>query len=195
MSSPHWNYVDVSCQQCSKPGSIRIDQYHRKNNIWICRSCARKGSKPNRKIVSPKYDPQKVGAYKSYWRAKKRVSDNHKNCYGHVQFLFRSFDEFWAELGCRPEGSSLDRIDPKGNYEPGNVRWATQAEQNRNKRNNVFVVYEGKKMCLEDAAKITGKDRNALKRRIETGCPSEFLFQDGKWCSKTQKFFPTDTAK
>jgi nucleoside-diphosphate-sugar epimerase len=135
------------------------------------------------------------GAYKSYCKAKRRVKTNHKNAYAHVEFKFESYEQFLKELGPRPEGSSLDRIDPKGNYEPGNVRWATQAKQNRNKRNNVFVVYEGKKMCLKDAAKITGKDRNALKRRIETGCPSEFLFQDGKWCSKTQKFFPTDTAK
>ena len=194
MPSSHWNYVDVSCESCSKPGSIRIDQYHRKNKTWTCRSCAKKGISLNRKIRSAKHDPEKLGAYKSYWRAKKRVADNHKNCYGHVQFLFKSFDEFWEELGSRPPGSSLDRINPDGNYEPGNVRWATAAEQNRNRRNNIFVVYKGEKMCLHDAARITGKDPDAIKHRIKTGCPPEFLFEDGKWFSKTQQFFPTNTV-
>ncbi len=44
------------------------------------------------------------------------------------------FANFLADLGPRPVGMTLDRIDPDGNYEPGNCRWATYAEQNRHKR-------------------------------------------------------------
>ena len=52
-----------------------------------------------------------------------------------IRFLFSSFEEFITHIGRRPAGDySLERIDNDGNYEKGNVKWATRSEQQKNKR-------------------------------------------------------------
>ena len=47
---------------------------------------------------------------------------------------WKSFENFFADLGERPAGTTLGRFGDEGNYEPGNVKWMTPAEQRANKR-------------------------------------------------------------
>ena len=49
------------------------------------------------------------------------------------------FENFHEDMGPRPKGSSLDRINNNGNYEPDNCKWSTASEQASNKRNTVMI--------------------------------------------------------
>ena len=68
-------------------------------------------------------------SYENYGAKGIAVCDRRKN----------SFSNFLADMGERPEGMTLDRIDSNSNYEPANCRWATPLEQNRNKRGHKKV--------------------------------------------------------
>ncbi len=78
--------------------------------------------------------------YCSYRSAKARCN-NPRNIdyklYGGrgIQFKFDSFEDFYAEVGERPEGMTIDRRDNNGHYEKGNVKWSTPLQQTHNRRN------------------------------------------------------------
>lgn len=86
----------------------------------------------------------------------------------------RFVDYVEAVLGHRPSARhSLDRINNDGNYEPGNLRWATRVEQQRNKRNNHLVTHEGVTKTVQEWAEITGIKQCTIRWRSAVGMPSK----------------------
>ena len=88
---------------------------------------------------------------------------------------WNDFSMFLADMGPRPKGTSIDRIDNARGYEPGNCRWALPAQQCRNRRNNIFVLFDGRQMCVTDAARLAGLKRQTVLHRVKAGWPAERL--------------------
>lgn len=84
----------------------------------------------------------------------------------------KSYEAFYAYVGPRPSRAhTLDRIDNNGNYEPGNVRWATRAEQNQNTRRAKRWTVNGTTFeSAREAARETGLSQKAVYR-TGTGTP------------------------
>lgn len=81
-----------------------------------------------------------------------------------------SFATFLADMGPRPSPKhSLDRIDNLGHYEPGNCKWATAAEQTRNRRSNLHVTIDGVTKVAADWEKEYNLPRCTIRDRLRSG--------------------------
>jgi hypothetical protein len=81
-----------------------------------------------------------------------------------------SFEKFISYIGLRPSNKySLDRINNDGNYEPGNVRWATKKEQSNNRSDCIYLTYNDNKLTLQEWSSITGISSRGLKKRLDRG--------------------------
>lgn len=88
-----------------------------------------------------------------------------------------SFQNFFEDMGERPENKTLDRIDNSGNYEPGNCKWSTAQEQALNRRSSVILTYKGKTQNLSQWAKELGFSDETLRSRIKRGWSTEQVFE------------------
>jgi hypothetical protein len=105
-----------------------------------------------------------------------RLGEKHSKIYGMIDIENRwveSFENFLADMGERPKGKTLDRIDNTKGYFKDNCRWATQSEQNRNRSTNVILTYQGKTMCAIDWAKEIGIHRDTIRKRLKRNLPIE----------------------
>lgn len=107
-----------------------------------------------------------IGAYADYGGRGVTVCDKWRD----------SFSAFLGDIGVRPSSRhSVDRIDTNGNYEPSNVRWSSPEEQQRNKRSNRMLTFQGETLCVAAWAERLGIGRTTISQRLRRGWPVDLV--------------------
>lgn len=118
----------------------------------------------------------KDGAYSSWSCMIQRCYDKRHDQYARygekgitVCSAWHDFELFFADMGSRPKGMTIDRIDSSGNYAPGNCRWATKKEQSNNRKNSKLLEFNGMKMNTRDWGKELGIPWQTIYSRLRYG--------------------------
>ena len=116
------------------------------------------------------HNPNDTG-FKNYGERGIAVCDEWRND-------FVAFYEYVSKLEhFGEEGYSLDRINVNGNYEPGNLRWATDAEQRRNRTDNHYIEINGEQLTVKEIASRAGVHKSTINNRLKAGMTGEDLLK------------------
>jgi hypothetical protein len=117
------------------------------------------------------------------WRSWKSMRDrclnpSHKSFqrYGKLTICSEwvdSFEAFYAAMGDRPDGTTLERIDNEKGYLPENCRWATPKEQAQNTRSNRYVSAHGQELLISEWAEKNGVGADTIYLRLKRGWSPE----------------------
>lgn len=161
-----------------------------KNYLWLCQcdcgntcfkstghlnsgsakscGCLKRGAKTTHGLI-------RTPEYKSWQSMKSRCNNENDPSYKHYggrgikvcDRWMKSFENFLSDIGRKPTSNhSLDRIDFNRDYEPSNCRWATDFEQNNNKRANKKILVDGHIVTVSQAAKMKGLEYHVLHSRL-----------------------------
>lgn len=94
-----------------------------------------------------------------------------------------SFTNFLEDMGDRPQGYQLDRIDNSKGYSPENCRWVQPIENSSNTRRNVKFEYEGETLTISEIARRSGIHIETLRSRLKSGLTIEESLAKRKWAN------------
>lgn len=153
---------NFSCQECRKDvlrklRTIHGGRYTHKYQVW--------------RHMRARCDDPRHKSYKDYGGRGIKVCPQ-----------WYDFAVFDADTGEFPgKGYSIERINNNGNYEPGNVKWATAQEQLNNQRRNKFLTYNGKTQTYAQWGRELGIDRTRIRQRVILGWPIEKILSKEKF--------------
>jgi hypothetical protein len=128
-----------------------------------------------------KHGQSRSPTYKIWAGMKRRCSNNASGKSKRLYFdkgirvcdSWQRFENFLLDMGERPEGMTIERIDSNKDYEPSNCKWATPKEQGNNTCANHFVEYNNKRQTIAQWADELGIKANTLSYRLKRAFAAE----------------------
>lgn len=167
-------FVEIRCDECGVSGWINFSNL-KKGLTPGCRPCARDERRPY-----PRWLSDRMSVIQQRCENPNSPSYRHYGGRG-VGFGFRSLREaceyVWRELGPVEQSMTLDRIDTNAGYEPGNLRFATQKQQQSNKRTTILTEFHQEHWPF---------GREAVTRKLKSGMTREQIIQEAKELVRTK---------
>lgn len=183
-------FIDLTGAECGLLRVVAIGRKQRHHQYWLC-VCSCGAEKEVRSDViaeqkqkscgcqtvhNKRHGKSGTGIYHVWLNMKRRCRDPKHHAYKNygargidVCERWNAFENFYADMGDRPLGRTLDRIDNSLGYEPGNCRWATITEQARNMRSNRLITLSGETKSLAEWCEIHGQPYRRVLRRLSVG--------------------------
>lgn len=167
-NNSHYWLCECSCNTLKIIRSSHLN----KNGIQSCGCIKTEGS------YNIKHGKSYSNEYNSWKGMKERcytITDPHYINYGYrgikvCERWLECFQNFYDDMGPRPSNKhSIDRINVNGNYCPENCRWATQLEQNQNKRNSIRLTYHMMTYSISEWSKIKNIKVSTIEARLRYG--------------------------
>jgi len=210
--------IDLTGRQFGKLKVVkRVKNDHKNNAIWLCQcECGKNKIVNGRELRGG--DTQSCGClfiasitkpihghrrrsgesstYSTYRGMKERCNNPNQSCYKHyggrgikVCEKWRKFEGFLQDMGERPPGKTIDRINNDGDYCPENCRWITNEQQQKNTQKTILVTINNETLCVKDWCKKFKLEYGTILARIHrlNNSPSEVLENAYKESKTTTK--------
>lgn len=188
-----YNFKDLSGRRFGRLTAIRTDGNRGYGHVWICKcdcgseaeilgTSLRRGvsrscgclQKERNSITHRTHGMCNTPTWKTWAGIKARCLNPNEPAFKHyggrgikVCRKWLKFEGFYEDMGTRPEGMSIERINNNGNYCKENCKWATQKEQCRNQRSNRKIEFKGRSKPIAQLAEETGINEACVRARID----------------------------
>lgn len=132
------------------------------------------------KFTNYRHGKRKTATYSSWAHMKERCTDINSRIYqryGAQGILmcerWSVFANFLEDMGDRPEGTTIDRVDNSKGYFKENCRWATKKEQSTNRTSTRFITWENQTYSIKDWSELKGIAYRTLVNRFDAGWTTE----------------------
>lgn len=177
-----------TCTYCNETKDISLFLKHRPKYCLECRKkygTEYRKNNPEKFKLSPEYSSWKNAKTRSFNPNAKSADRYINKGVTMCDEWAENFSAFYEYIGPRPSlDHSLERIDNTGNYEPGNVKWATRQEQINNREVTNFADYNGAKTPLAEISRKTDVPYFTLVARLKAGKTGDDLIAPVKKAKK-----------